>query len=107
MVGPTAILAILGIGLGFTTGLWWGFSQSWLWGITASVGGAIAGGIIGCIAGFILQEVPNSIDKFSKTHRVLGNVLLSLFCLLVLAGLVAFYYAGHIFLQHIKHHGHV
>ena len=104
MVGIAAILAFLGICLGFITGLWWGFSQSWLWGITASAGGALVGGILGCMAGLVLEETPRRIDKFTKTHRVLGVILYGIFCLLFLAALCAFLYAGHVFLRHMRHH---
>ena len=104
MVGTTAIFAFLGIGLGLIAGFWWGFSQSWLLGITASAGGAFVGGAAGCIVGFVGEEVPQWIHKFSKSHSLLGGVLFWLFCLLWLAGIAAFAYAGFAFIRHMRHH---
>jgi ABC-type dipeptide/oligopeptide/nickel transport system permease subunit len=104
MVGITAIFGFLGIFMGFVAGMWWGFSQNWLIGITASAGGAVAGGITGCIAGFLGEEIPEWIRRLSNTHRLLGSTLSWAFWLLYVAGIVAFWYGGIVFLRHMRHH---
>jgi len=104
MIGITAIFAFMGLCLGFLFGASWGFHQNWLIGIPASAVGAVAGGIIGCIAGFLIEEIPESLRKLSKTHRVLGGVLSGAFWLLCLAALVAFWYEGIFFIRYIHYH---
>jgi hypothetical protein len=104
MIGITAIFAFMGLCLGFVGGAWWGFNQNWLIGIPASAGGAVAGGIIGYIAGFLSQEIPESLRKLSKTHRVLGGILTCAFWLLYISGIVAFWCAGTAFIRYMHHH---
>jgi membrane protein YqaA with SNARE-associated domain len=104
MIGLTAILALLGIVGGLLAGSWWGFSQSWFMGFAAAAGGAVLGGIAGCAMGFILEEVPYSLDKFSKTHRVLGPICYWTFWLVCLAWIRAFHSASMSFIRHMTHH---